>query len=99
MAIHHNVQQTPSSRRLFGGVMTNSPSRARSMPVQELHASKRRRLRAPFSFGSGLQGSRIEHLEGAVTELKEFTRDIKEILIRQTEVLSKILRASEAKEM
>lgn len=76
--------------------MTNSPSRARSMPVQELHASKRRRLRAPFSFGSGLQGSRIEHLEGAVTE---FTRDIKEILIRQTEVLSKILWASEAKEM
>lgn len=56
--------------------------------IQQPHAPKRCRLRAPFDLSVDLLASQTESLEGA---MKEFQQDVKAALVKQTEILIKIL--------
>jgi hypothetical protein len=56
--------------------------------IQQPCAPKQRRLRALFDFSVGLSTSRTESLEGAMKELQQ---DINAALVKQTEILIKIL--------
>ncbi|KAF8445725.1 hypothetical protein L210DRAFT_2928372 [Boletus edulis BED1] len=77
-----SLPRTPQARRL-GAMLTNTPSKFTSAPTSQLRrARKRPRLEDPFESPTGLQIS---------TRMDSLEMTMKDLLERQTELLSEIL--------
>ncbi|KAG6379384.1 hypothetical protein JVT61DRAFT_11849 [Boletus reticuloceps] len=85
-----SLPQTPCHLNTAKGLFALGTSRlVNTMPsLPSPRAPKRRRLRAPFSISTRLQTSHMESLEET---MKELQKDVRSMLVKQTEILAEIL--------
>ncbi|KAN0073664.1 hypothetical protein V8E55_012141 [Tylopilus felleus] len=91
-SVNDSLPQTPHRLNTARGLFAlGTPRLVRTMPSESLpspRAPKRRRLHASASISARLQTLRMETLEES---MKELQKDVRSILVKQTEFLAEIL--------